>query len=112
MPSNAYKRTVWLAGIRIGANVIMLAAVCVAMYQSFLHPAEALSVFCQWFFGITILTWIGARQLAELVRRRLADADEGLVRLPGHKKSALMRWRVAEPSLAPSFAIARSSRHA
>ena len=44
MASNAYKRTVWLAGIRIGANVIMLAAVCVAMYQSFLHPAEYLEL--------------------------------------------------------------------
>ena len=92
---NLYRRTVLLAGIRILANVIMLAAVCFAMYMSSLHPSEALSVFCQYFFGITVVVWTAAKYCCGHVRRALADPDESLVRLPGMKKPQLVRWKVA-----------------
>ncbi len=98
---NLYKRTVMLAAIRILANVIMLAAVCLAMYMSSLHPSESLSVFCQYFFGITVVTWIAAKYGCEFVRRAYADADESLVRLPGKKKAQLVRWKVAGTSVSP-----------
>lgn len=96
---NQYKRTIWLCAIRVAANLVMLAAVCVAMYQSYLNPASSLSVFCQYFFGITIVTWTAARFACSRVRMMYADADEGLVRLPGHKKYSLVHWKVAESSL-------------
>ncbi|MDO5536258.1 MAG: hypothetical protein Q4F72_01815, partial [Desulfovibrionaceae bacterium] len=92
--NNAYKRTVWLMGIRVTANVLTLGALCVAMYMSYLHPSEALLTFCQWFFGITLATWYVCRKLGQYVRRTLADQDEGLVRLPGHRKAAVMKWKI------------------
>lgn len=96
---NQYRRTIWLCAIRVTANVIMLAAVCLAMYQSYLNPASSLSVFCQYFFGITVVTWTLAKFACARVRKVFADADEGLVRLPGHKKAMLVHWKVAESSL-------------
>lgn len=92
---NLYRRTILLAAIRISANVIMLAAVCLAMYMSSLHPSESLSVFCQYFFGITVVTWVAAKYGCEYVRKAYADADESLVRLPGQRKARLVRWKVA-----------------
>ncbi len=98
--NNAYKRTVRLIIIRVAANVLTLGAVVLAMYFSWLHPSEALLVFCQWFFGITVATWFVAGRLSRYVRAAYADPDEGLVRLPGHRHGMVMRWRVAAPQTA------------
>lgn len=94
MTDNAYRRTLLIGGIRILANVVTLGAVFLAMYQSFNHPAESLVVFCYWFFGITVTTWVVCGFAMSWIRRRLTDVDEGMVRLPGHRRSCLVRWKV------------------
>lgn len=95
--NNAYKRYIWLIAIRVVANVLTLGALCLGMYMSYLHPSEGLLIFCQWFFGITIVTWYTAKKLCTYIRATYADPDEGIVKLPGHKKGMLMRWKIATP---------------
>ena len=90
MTANAYSRKLYTLAVKVGANVATLAAV----YQSSLHPAESLYVFCLWFFGIGICTWMLARTLLRRIRVRYADSDEGLVRLPGQRRESLVRWKV------------------
>ena len=94
MNANAYSRKLYTLAVKVGANVATLVAVFVAMYQSSLHPAESLYVFCLWFFGIGICTWMLARTLLRRIRVRYADSDEGLVRLPGQRRESLVRWKV------------------
>ena len=94
MTANAYSRKLYTLAVKVGANVATLAAVFVAMYQSSLPPAESLYVFCLWFFGIGICTWMLARTLLRRIRVRYADSDEGLVRLPGQRRESLVRWKV------------------
>ena len=100
--NNSYKRSIWLIAIRVAANVLTLGAICLAMYMSYLSPEEALLVFCQWFFGITVVTWVIARRLCLFIRCRFADLDESMVLLPGQKHKTIMRWKVACPALALS----------
>ena len=97
--NNDYKRSLWLMAIRVMANVLTLAAICVAMYMSYQYPSESLVVFCKWFFGITVVTWVAARKLCTYIRYRFADLDEGLVQLPGRKDKLLMRWKIAAPAV-------------
>ncbi len=98
--NNAYKRSIRLIIIRVAANVLTLAAIVVAMYMAYLHPGESLLVFCQWFFGITVVVWFAARKLCYHVRATLADRDESMVLLPGQKKRCIVRWKIAAPQLA------------
>lgn len=101
MTDNTYRRTIIIGVIRVAANAITLGAVFLAMYQSFNHPAEPVTSFCSWFFGITVVTWIAARCGITWTRRRLADGDEGMVRLPGSRRSCLVRWKVCAASALP-----------
>lgn len=101
MTSNAYRRAFYTSIIQVMANALMIAAIFLAMYQSFHHPSESLSVFCVWFFGITVPSWIVAKALVRFVRRRFADRDEGMVRLPGRRRSSLMHWKVSVRECVP-----------
>lgn len=107
--SNAYRRAVYLTVVRVAANLIMLGAVCLGMYMSSKHPASALLVFCQYFFGVTVVAWFAAGRLSSFIRRRFADADEGPVRLPGHRRECLVHWRVANASPTPQRVTAPRS---
>ncbi len=102
MANNAYKRAVWLAAVNIGANVIVLGAAVLGMYMSYRHPSEALLVFCQWFFAIAVLDIVAARFVRRWVRLRFADPDQSLVRLPGHRRPLIVRWRVADHAVSLS----------
>ena len=56
---NSYKQHLYISCIRIVANVLMVAAVFVAMYQSSSSFDAAELTFCAWFFGITVPLWGG-----------------------------------------------------
>ena len=111
MTTNAYRRALYGTIIHVSANVVTLLSICLAMYMSFHYPNDCLTVFCAWFFGITVSAWFLAKRLDRYVRLHFADADEGLVRLPGKHREMLMRWKVCArmpvlarlPSYKPSF---------
>ncbi|MDD6182011.1 MAG: hypothetical protein ACI33N_04075 [Desulfovibrionaceae bacterium] len=94
--NNAYKRGLYSSLIRIAANLIMLGAVCLGMYQAGQHPEASFLVFCQWFFAVTIPTWTGAFMLLRRLRRRFPlEWDQATyVKLPrlGAKRVV---WQVA-----------------
>lgn len=94
MTTNAYRRALYGTIIHVSANVVTLLSICLAMYMSFHYPNDFLTVFCAWFFGITVSAWFLAKRLDRYVRLHFADADEGLVRLPGKHREMLMRWKV------------------
>ena len=95
----AYRLEIWRRSIKVLANVLVLAAVAVGMYQASFQPDEMLSVFCSWFFSLLLAilaaTWLAFR----LLRRYFpVDAKEDLdsysvVEFPG-KGSRLVRWSV------------------
>lgn len=93
---NSYRQSFYAGLIRIVANIVMVAAVFIAMYVSVGPgdwPAEA--VFCAVFFGITIPAWAIAFWLTRLVRRIFPAAAESMVDLPG-RGPCLVRWQVRE----------------
>ena len=94
---NSYKQHLYISGIRITANALMVAAVFAAAYQSSRSFTSAELVFCAWFFGISIPLWAGAFWLTRLVRRRFPAEGESMVELP-RKGLSLVRWRVLESS--------------
>ncbi len=53
--------------VTVMANVMVLAATVLGMYQASQRPEEGLSVFCSWFFSalpiILILAWAGHKYL-------------------------------------------------
>ena len=99
---NAYNVELARRGIQIFANVLVLAAVAVGMYQASFFPDETLSVFCKWFFsllaGILLLTWLAVRLLRRLWPVDAAQdlAHCSVVDLPG-KGARLVRWKVLSP---------------
>ena len=90
---NSYKRSLYVSMTRIVANLLMLAAVFLAMYQAGHSPSSSLSTFCLWFFVITIPLWTGALFLTCHIARRFPAEQESLVELPGLGRR-LVRWRV------------------
>lgn len=99
---NSYKQALYVGIIRILANVIMLAAVFIAMYQASRWPAwPSEAVFCLVFFGITIPAWLAALRLTRWARRRWPAAAITLVCLPKAGEQ-LVQWRVlSAPAAAP-----------
>lgn len=67
--NNAYKRGLYSSLMRVAANVLMLAALCLGMYQAGQHPEATLLVFSQWFFGITVPAWAAVIYGNKLLRR-------------------------------------------
>ena len=96
MNDNAYKRGLYSALLRIGANVIMLGAVCLGMYQAGLHPEASFIVFCQWFFAVTVPVWTGVFMLLRRLRRLfpLEQDSATYVKLPRWGET-LVVWQVA-----------------
>lgn len=97
---NSYHQTLYAGAVKVMANVIMIAAVFIAMYQSARSVASSELVFCAWFFGITVPVWAVAFRTVRSIRRRFPAEFQSLVFLPRHGQT-LVRWRVAEPSLCP-----------
>lgn len=94
---NAYKQSLYVAMIRILANLIMLAAIFVAMYQAARWPGwPSEAVFCLIFFGITIPAWGAALFLIRHIRRRWPNSAQTMVRLPGCAEDQLVTWTVRE----------------
>lgn len=100
--SNSYKQSVYIAIIRISANLIMLCSVFLAMRQASrwaAWPTEA--VFCLFFFGISIPAWIIAWRLTRLTRKLFPAERQSLIKLPILGEQ-LISWRVADENrLAP-----------
>ena len=94
---NSYKQHLYISSIRILANVLMVAAVFVAMYQSSRSFDASELTFCAWFFGITIPVWAGAFKLTRQVRRRFPAEGQSMVQLP-RMGLALVSWRVLDPA--------------
>lgn len=93
---NSYKQSLYIALIRICANLVMLASVFLAMYQASRWPAwPSEAVFCLFFFGLTIPGWIIAWQLTRLVRRLYPAEYKSLITLPGLGEQ-LISWHLAE----------------
>ncbi len=92
---NSYKQHLYISCIRIVANVLMVAAVFVAMYQSSSSFDAAELTFCAWFFGITVPLWAGAFGLTRMVRRRFPAEGQSMVHLPRMGLS-LVSWRVLD----------------
>ncbi|MGE9985842.1 hypothetical protein [Desulfovibrio sp. SGI.169] len=99
---NSYKRSLYVSVTRIIANLLMLGAVFLAMYQAGHSPASSLSTFCLWFFGITIPLWIGALFLTRQIARRFPAEQESLVDLPRLGRR-LVRWRVLTEAERPTL---------
>lgn len=80
---NSYTQSLYLIASRILANIAMLAAVFVGMYEASRWPGwPSEAVFCLFFFGITIPAWTLAWLFARWIRRHWA-ATRTLVSLPG-----------------------------
>lgn len=97
---NSYRQSLYAGLIRVTANLIMIGAVFLAMYQAS-HwsqwPSEA--VFSCWFFGITIPVWCMAFMLTRFVKHRFPAQPQSLVDLPRLGRQ-LVHWRVRERAAA------------
>lgn len=93
---NSYKQSLYTALVRICANLLMVCAIFLAMYEASRQPAwPSEAVFCLVFFGITIPVWICAWQLGKWIRRRWPAEPRSLVEMPG-LGNQLVAWRVLE----------------
>ena len=102
---NSYKQSLYTGLIRIFANVIMIGAIFLAMYESRRWPAwPSEIVFCLFFFGITIPVWLLAWQLVKFVRRTWPCEFRSLVVLPGRGEQ-LVSWRVVPRNERASQAV-------
>lgn len=97
---NSYRQSLYVSLIRIAANVLMLGAVFLAMYQASHTLGASELVFCVWFFGMAVPLWAGAFWLTKQVRRRYPAEFQSLVHLP-RQGECLVCWRVGEASLLP-----------
>lgn len=93
--NNSYRRSISSIVIRIVANLVMLAALVLAMYKAFHSPSSSLGTFCLWFFAIVIPNWFCAFWLIRYFRRKYPGEEESLVDLPRIGK-CLVRWRLIE----------------
>lgn len=106
---NSYRQSLYTSMVRIGANVVMLGAVFLAMHQAFRWPGwPSEAVFCLFFFGITVPVWTGAIFLNKYIRRRWPAAQQSLVRLPGLGEQ-LVTWQVSHRLPAPRMRTAPGS---
>lgn len=99
---NSYKQSLYGGIIRVCANLIMIGAVFLAMFQATRWPGwPSEAVFCLIFFGITVPVWILAWQANKWLRRRWPAENRSLVNLP-RLGSQLVAWQAIEsPELAP-----------
>lgn len=94
---NSYKQSLCISIIRIVANIVMVAAIFFAMYESRRWPGWPSEViFCMFFFGITIPVWLLAWRLVKFARRAWPAEFRSMINLPG-KGEQLVSWRVLPP---------------
>lgn len=93
---NSYKQSLYGALIRVMANLLMVAAVFLAMYRAARGDSSEVT-FCLWFFGITVPLWASAFYLNRVIKRRFPAEHESLIDLPRQGRR-LVRWRVLETS--------------
>jgi hypothetical protein len=92
---NSYKQSLFVGAIRIAANVLMVAAVFLAMYMASRGTMTAELGFCLWFFATAGPIWLVAFLLTRFVRRRFPAEYESFVELPKVGRQ-LVRWQVAQ----------------
>ncbi|MCR4666921.1 MAG: hypothetical protein K5657_06465 [Desulfovibrio sp.] len=90
----SYKEALLVGGIRIGANVLMIVALFLAMYMASKNVASSMMTFCIWFFGLIIPLWVGAIMLIRHVRKKAAASVTSFVCLPGMREPCLVEWKV------------------
>ena len=93
---NSYKESLLVGLIRIMANVLMIGALFLAMYNAAHSYGSGILIFCAWFFGLTIPMWILAWYLIKWVRKHGQATAESYIVLPGSDKPCLVRWRLIE----------------
>lgn len=93
---NSYKQSLYCGIVRVLANLIMVGAIFLAMYQAARWPGwPSEAVFCLFFFGVTAPAWIMAWAVTRWIRRRWPASMQTMVDLPRHGRQ-LVAWRVAE----------------
>ena len=93
---NSYKQSLYIAIIRICANLLMIGAVFLGMYQASHWPAwPSEAVFCLFFFGLSVPGWFLAWRLTRHVRKIFPAEPQSLIQLPGIGEQ-LISWRLAE----------------
>lgn len=95
---NSYRQSLYVAIIRVAANILMVGALFFAMRRASRQislPSEV--TFCLYFFGLTFAIWILAWRLTKWVKRTWPAAEESLIHLPGLGET-LVRWSVADNS--------------
>ena len=91
---NSYRQSLYIGIIRVCANLVMIGAVFLAMYNASRWPSwPSEAVFCLCFFGITIPAWTAAWGLTRFVRRRWPARGQSVVDLPGRGRQ-LVAWEV------------------
>lgn len=105
---NSYKQSLYIAIIRICANLLMIGAVFIGMYQASRWPAwPSEAVFCLFFFGLSVPGWGLALHLTRYVRKIFPAEQQSLIQLPGLGEQ-LISWRLAEErQLAPTMPKAK-----
>lgn len=105
---NSYKQSLYSGMARIMANLLMVGAIFLAMYQAGRWPGwSSEAVFCLVFFGVTIPVWIGTWSLIKWIRKRWPAPFQSVVELPGLGSQPVL-WHVREqrlrnaPSLTPN----------
>ena len=97
---NSYRQALYIGSIRIVANILMIAALFLSMYQASRSAGAVERVFCAWFFGLIVPVWAVAFVLTRMVRRKFPAEFQSLVTLPGRGPS-LVYWRVADTPFLP-----------
>ncbi len=95
---NAYKQSLYCGIARIMANLVMVGAIFLAMYQAGRWPGwSSEAVFCLVFFGITIPVWALNWYVMKYIRRHWPGCFSSTVELPGLGKQ-IVTWKVREQS--------------
>lgn len=89
-----YTEALLVGGIRIGANLLMIGALFLAMYLASASYGSGMLTFCAWFFGITVPVWVCAIILTKQVRKRAKKNMVSYLVLPGRKEPCLVEWKV------------------
>ena len=93
---NQYKQSLYTGIIKIFANLVMVAAIFIAMRLASRQIAWSSEiVFCVVFFGITIPCWIFAHYLIKWIKKIWPAEDMTMVELP-KRGNQLVSWSVVK----------------
>ena len=91
---NSYKESLYIGLVRIMANILMIGALFLAMYNASHSYGSSMLTFCAWFFGVTIPVWILAWYLIKFIRSKGESRYESYILLPNHSEPTLVHWEV------------------